>query len=95
MHKLLAAICLTSIGSVSFGQSLVDPVAIAEAQGVCAPAPVATATLDVEGVIRATCAEDATAFVPLLGGLAPVLGLGAAATAISALSGGNSTPDTQ
>ena len=76
-------------------QSLTTPIAIAEAQGTCGPFGVASAVLDSEGVIRVTCNEDATAFVPLLGGLGPVLGLGVAATVAGAIAGGNSTPDTR
>jgi hypothetical protein len=76
-------------------QGAPDLVAIAEAQGACVPFGVATAVLDSEGALRVTCNEDATAFVPLIGGLGPVLGLGAAATVASAIAGGNATPDTQ
>lgn len=72
-----------------------DVIAAAEASGACGPFGVASAAVDVEGRIRVICNEDATAFVPLLGGLAPALGLGAAATVLSALAGGNSTPDTR
>lgn len=57
-------------------------------------------------VIRVTCADPlgtapegapATNVVPLIGALAPVLGLGAAAAAVAAAGsgGGSSTPDTQ
>lgn len=76
-------------------QGVPDLVALAEAQGACVPFGVATAVLDSDGALRVTCNEDATAFVPLLGGLGPLLGLGAAATVASAIAGGNATPDTR
>ena len=38
---------------------------------------------------------EATNFVPLIGGLGPILGLGGGALAVTALSGGSSTSDTQ
>ncbi|PUB12117.1 hypothetical protein DFP92_11193 [Yoonia sediminilitoris] len=89
----LAAILLMC-GSAS-AQTLQDPIAIAEAQGACAPFGVKTAIFDDQGSIRVTCNEDATAFVPLLGGLAPLVGLGAVATVAAAISGGNATPNTR
>ena len=73
----------------------VTPVSIAEASGACGPFGVASAVLNAEGVISVTCNEDATAFVPLLGGLGPILGLGVAATVVGAIADGNSTPDTR
>lgn len=95
MHKFFATALAMFASTSVVAQSTFDPVAVAEAQGVCAPFGVNTAVMDAQGVIRVTCNEDATAFVPLLGGLAPVLGLSAVATAAAAIAGGNATPDTQ
>ena len=76
-----------------------DPMAIATATGVCGPAGVASATALPGGQVEVVCNSDATAFVPLIGGLGPAaLGLGAAALAAAVLSGtdgGGTTPDTQ
>lgn len=77
------------------GQTVTNPIVLAQQSGVCAPFGVATATVTADGTIRATCNEDATAFVPLLGALAPALGAGAAVAVAAALSGVNTTPDTQ
>ena len=76
-------------------QQVVDLVAVAQASGVCAPYGVASAVALADGSISATCNDDATAFVPLIGALGPALGAGAAAAVGSAVSGGNATPDTQ
>ncbi len=95
MRNYLTMAFLAFAGLPALAQDAPDLIAIAQSQGACGPFGVATAVLDAEGVLRVTCNEDATAFVPLLGGLAPVLGLGAAATVAAALAGGNATPDTQ
>lgn len=92
---VIGTIILGVLASQVSAQSAIDPVAVAEAQGVCAPFGVASATLTPDGAIRAVCNEDATAFVPLLGGLGPALGVGAAAAVAAAVAGGNATPDTQ
>lgn len=70
----------------------------ATAAGVCGAAGVATAVFVNPAEISVTCNEDeATAFVPLLGGLAPLLLGGAAAVALAATAAGDggTTPDTQ
>ena len=69
----------------------------ATAAGVCGDAGVATAIFVNPGEISVTCLEDATAVVPLLGGLAPFLLGGAAAVALAATAAGDggTTPDTQ
>lgn len=76
-------------------QSVLNPELQDIADSTCAPFGVVAAEIAPDGILRVTCNEDATAFVPLLGGLAPALGLGAAAAAAAALAGGNATPDTQ
>lgn len=81
--------------NAALAQSAIDPVALAEQSGVCAPFGVATATVTADGTVQAVCADDATAFVPLLGAMGPALGAGAAVAFAAALSGGNATPDTQ
>lgn len=95
MQKLLALLAIGLPMGFAHAQQLQDPVAIAEAQGVCVPFGVADARFDAAGVLQVTCEDDATAFVPLLGGLAPLLGAGGIAALAAAISGGNSTPDTQ
>lgn len=95
MRNYVTMAFLVIAGTPVAAQNANDLIAIAEAQGACGPFGVATAVLDADGALRVTCNEDATAFVPLLGGLAPVLGLGAAATVAAALAGGNATPDTR
>lgn len=93
---MLGSIFLLSVWmNASLAQPLIDPLAVAQASGVCAPFGVASASLKADGTIRATCNEDATAFVPLLGALGPVLGAGTALALAAAVSGGNATPDTQ
>ncbi|WP_439156175.1 hypothetical protein [Yoonia sp.] len=93
---LLGSVFLISVWShVSLAQPVADPVATAQASGVCAPFGVAAAAIAADGTIRATCNEDATAFVPLIGALAPVLGAGAGLALAAVVSAGNATPDTQ
>lgn len=93
---LLGSIFLSSVWiNAAFAQSAQGPVLIAQQSGVCMPFGVATATVAADGTIRAICNEDATAFVPLLGALAPTLGAGVAVAVAAALSGGNATPDTR
>ena len=97
MRMMILVSLLIYAGSVTAlsAQSIPEAIAIAEAQGVCGPFGVASAIIDAEGIIQATCNEDVTGFVPLLGGLGPALGLGAIATFAAAIADGNSTPDTQ
>lgn len=66
-----------------------DAIRIATEKGVCDPLVVTDASLVEGGKIKATCGE-ATGFVPLLGGLAPALGIGAAGVAAVAAAGGSS-----
>ncbi len=93
--RLTLILTITFATSVLHAQDATDPVAIAEAQGVCGPFGVQSATVDADGTIRAVCSEDATAFAPLLGGLGPALGAGTAAVVAAAIANGNTTPDTQ
>ncbi len=95
MHNYVTLVFLVCAGTSVAAQDTADLIAVAEGQGACGPFGVATAVLGADGALRVTCNDDATAFVPLLGGLAPVLGLGAAATVAAALAGGNATPDTR
>ncbi|WP_373635233.1 hypothetical protein [Yoonia sp. SS1-5] len=81
-------------GAVS-AQDLQDPTIVARLNAACEPLGVAGAVVSEPGVIRVTCGEDATAFVPLLGGLAPLVGAGVVTAIASGLTGGNTTPDTQ
>lgn len=67
---------------------------IATESGICGDAGVAAAIFNAESIVEATC-NDATAFLPLAGGLAPLLGLGAGVLALAATAGGSATPDTQ
>ena len=93
---LLASIFLVSVGAqILSAQTVADPVALAQASGVCVPYGVASATMDADGTIRAICNEDVTAFVPLLGALGPALGAGAAVALAAVVADGNATPDTQ
>lgn len=88
-------LALAFFAVASLAQTVDEAIEIAQSQGVCDPFGVASASVGVDGTIFAKCNEDVTAIVPLLGGLAPVLGLGATAAVASALQGGNATPDTQ
>jgi hypothetical protein len=63
--------------------------AIPEVQAACVPYGVADAAYDGQGRIVVTCNEDATAFVPVLGGFGPMLSLVA-----SMVVAGNTTPHT-
>lgn len=92
--RMLSFLMCLSAGAAAAQQTL-DPIAIAQAQGVCVPFGVASAQFDDAGVLRVICEEDATAFVPVLGGLAPLLGAGGIAALAAAVAAGNSTPDTQ
>lgn len=94
-YLICGTVVCAAIATGVQAQPAFDPVAIAEAQGVCAPFGVASASMDADGTIRAVCNEDATAFAPLLGGLGPALGAGAAVAVAAAVANGNATPDTQ
>lgn len=74
----------------------VDPIMQAAIDsGVCGEARVATAVLnEAENVIEVTCEEDVAGFVPLVGGLGPLLA-GGAAVLVAAAAGGGATSDTQ
>ncbi|MBE0412425.1 hypothetical protein [Yoonia sp.] len=90
--------CLFLLGALTnavLAQTVPDPVAVAEENGICAPFGVASASLAADGTVQAVCNTDATAFVPLLGALGPALTAGAAVAVAAAVSGGNATPDTQ
>lgn len=95
MRKIPVVLLTCLPMGVLHAQEVPDPIVIAEAQGACTPFGVATARFDDAGVLLVTCEDDATAFVPLLGGLAPLLGAAGAAAVAAAVAGGNSTPDTQ
>jgi len=97
MQKLVAVSMMCLPLGVAEAQNAQDPIALAlaQAQGLCVPFGVAYAGFDAAGVLQVTCEDDATAFVPLLGGLAPLLGAGGVAAMAAAIAGGNSTPDTQ
>ena len=66
-----------------------DLISMPQVQAICEPYGVADAVYDAQGRIVVTCHEDATAFVPILGGLGPVLSLLA-----SMVVAGNTTPHT-
>lgn len=93
--SLVGVLCGALIASALHAQTIGGPIDVAEAQGVCGVFGVASATLDSDGAIRVVCNEDATAFAPLLGGLGPALGAGAAVVVAAAVANGNATPDTQ
>ena len=95
MQKLMLPVFICLSAGATNAQQALGPTALAQAQGVCVPFGVASARFDDAGVLRVICAEDATAFVPVLGGLAPLLGAGGIAVLAAAVAGGNSTPDTQ
>ena len=67
---------------------------IATEAGVCGEAPVASATFTSATNVSATCDEDVEGFVPLVGGLVPVL-VGGVAVVLAAATGGGAPPDTQ
>lgn len=93
--RIIVGILLIFCPLVAAAQDVQDPIAMAQAQGLCVPFGVAEARFDAAGVLQVTCEDDATAFVPLLGGFAPLIGAGGFAALAAAISGGNSTPDTQ
>lgn len=95
---LLVKVCMVVgvlLSTALHAQESPDLRVVAEMQGACVPFGVASARLGGDGTIRVVCNADATAFAPLLGGLGPALGAGAAAMAVAAISNGNATPDTQ
>ncbi|NCO87845.1 MAG: hypothetical protein GW886_14565 [Rhodobacterales bacterium] len=68
---------------------------VAVASGVCGDLEVLSARFLENGTVSVDC-EDATGFVPLLGGLGPVLAGAAGVGALAAAAGGGgSTPQTQ
>lgn len=96
MKTTILAVAATLMATSAFAQT--DLIALATANGACPDTSVATAVLNAEdNTLAVTCNEDVVAFVPLLGGFAPVLGLGAAAVAgVAALANsGSSTSDSQ
>ena len=112
MYRALLVTLVTLTSTSAFGQTNGGPVLpdqapggnsalafeLATASGVCGDPGVETAEFVTPEEISVTCNEDATGFVPLAGGLAPLLLGGAAAAAALAATaggGGSSTPDTQ
>jgi len=99
MKTTILAVAATLMATSAFAQtqSQADLIALATANGACPDTSVATAVLNAEdNTLAVTCNEDVVAFVPLLGGFAPVLGLGAAAAAgVAALANSGSTSDSQ
>lgn len=91
-YILLASAYIVCVAQVANAEPDDALVAKAQAQGACDPYGVADAVLDTQGRIVVTCYEEATAFVPLLGGLGPAFGLGVAAAAIA---NGHATPHTR
>ncbi|MEJ6403691.1 hypothetical protein [Yoonia sp. 2307UL14-13] len=92
---MFVTLCAILFGALPcLAQDRPDPALVAATQGVCEPFGVAAARYAPDGHIAVTCNEDATAFVPILGGVAPALGLAAAVLAQS-IAGGNATPDTR
>ena len=72
------------------------PFEVAVLLGVCGDRDVVDARWVEEDLIGYRCADEVTAFVPLIGGLAPLLGAAAAAAAVAAAGdAGSSTSDTQ
>jgi hypothetical protein len=85
---------LGACGLVFFAGTVVadpreDLIAMPQVQAACVPYGVADAAYDGQGRILVTCNEDATAFVPVLGGFGRVLSLLA-----SMVVAGNTTPHT-
>lgn len=95
MQRVLGILAALTLSMPAHAQENADLIAIAEAQGACGVFGVASANRAPDGSITVVCNEDATAFAPLLGGLAPTLGIGLATALAAALAGGNSTPNTQ
>ncbi|MDO6588951.1 MULTISPECIES: hypothetical protein [Rhodobacterales] len=86
---VLGACCVTFFAGAGIADTRDDLIAIPQVQAACTPYGVANAAYDGQGRIVVTCNEDATAFVPALGGLGPVLSLVA-----SMVVAGNTTPHT-
>lgn len=99
---IATVLALSAVAAPVFADShmstggLVDPIMQAAIDsGVCGEARVATAVLnEAENVIEVTCEEDVAGFVPLVGGLGPLLA-GGAAVLVAAAAGGGATSDTQ
>ena len=68
---------------------------LAAQSGACGNRGVASASIRSDGALVVTCNEDASAFVPLAGGLAPALGAAALAALLGAISDGSTTSDTR
>jgi hypothetical protein len=93
--SLIAIPVLAQAGGFSPESSALE---VANNSGVCGELGVLDATLQADGTVAVVCNEDPTAFLPLAGGLGPLLGLGAAAAVvgIAASSDDNgATSDTQ
>ncbi|MBL4812772.1 MAG: hypothetical protein JKX69_10565 [Rhodobacteraceae bacterium] len=79
----------------SFAVSTADAMASAVSSGVCGARGVETATVTAQGVLTVVCAQDATAFLPLVGGLGQTFGLGAAALLAGSVNSAGAPSDTQ
>lgn len=73
----------------------IDAIEQARLSGVCGDRAVSSAAFNANGQLEVVCSEDATAFIPLAGGLLPLLGAAALPALLSAAGGGTATPDTQ
>ena len=90
------AVGLVVAGGAAFAQTPEEAMAFAVAANACGDFPIASAVFTAENTIEVQCEDDATGFVPLVGGAGPALGLGGAALLAAVAGGGtSSTPDTQ
>ncbi|SFR44649.1 hypothetical protein SAMN04488005_2055 [Yoonia tamlensis] len=86
---ILGACGVIFLAGAALADAKSDLIAIPQVQAACVPYGVADAVYDAQGRIVVTCHEDATAFVPVLGGIGPLLGFVG-----SLVVAGQSTPHT-
>jgi hypothetical protein len=94
-HLICAALCAGGLVSQAMAQDVDPYVQAAIDSGICGDAPVASAVFDpATNQVSVTCEEDVAGFLPLVGGLGPILA-GGAALVLAAAGGGGGASDTQ
>ncbi|MBL4813378.1 MAG: hypothetical protein JKX69_13725 [Rhodobacteraceae bacterium] len=92
----LACLAVIALGTSAGAITVEEILAQAQANGTCGDLLAIDVIQRSDGIYEIICGEDATAFAPiaLIGGLAPVAGIGAAALLASAVGATSSTTST-
>ena len=93
-QKAAAAVAVTLSLPVAAMAQTIDPLQVAIESGVCGDLGVLSASFTDTNTITAICNEDAEAFLPLVGGLAPVAAALGGIIIVAAAGGGDGPSST-